>query len=837
MDIAGLNVKNFTLEDLNSQDWMFTTEKYPLYRNKPDNYIVPFCVGHITPIVISGDDHGNVFCWKHTDNVGSVILQNCHIHSSPIDSIAVALDDQHLFSLSSADSMICQWEIKTTVYSNSTNIEENLDIEEEYKNGKYSENILREMKYSYAYTDILSANKNEMKDCSVLIKGSKTKLLNHVLATENYKEYENIITKPPIGIITLQHIYGMQCGFKRQTLKYYHENKDNKKKKIEQQMENIPVHKGCSKWISYFVSRYVILQDIENNKQWIYEGHKSKVTCYALHPFEELIASAGEGNIIHIHNCSTRDYIKVLRTSHETGISCIEFSADGQFLLSMGSGKQSLHLFNWEQEREIAFRHLSEAIFFDIRFSPIDRNHIFAIGNEVILELELRAGLLIVTNVVWTQSDQPGNSMMLCMDFLIYSLVNPACDVDIYIGTSGGHIGILSSHQYERLTVYPAHTGAINCIKVTRLLYSPVCIITAGDDNLVKLWDLGINTIGLINVCSLDIYKNPSSNVNNESGLQTSYFCGIHSLDLYMCNDKVPFFLIGLRNGDVLELEISVSNKEEEEGESKQDSALGRVHAVKLFNECKFLKRAHSSLGLEEDERRLCVAVYPQSPPAILASAGYDSSIRFWNISNDTLLFMEDLGKDSGMKVSALAFSPDGEYLLIGLFTGQVIYYKFSLAEDRNESGIEANILPNIEMKSSTHDSLGSVLSIKFSYDGEILGVSYHIPQKELLPSDIQYDKSMTYVVIIYNKTPERERIARKTKEIYTKVYEINLPVAPGNLLIKKQGEHMENAMMERSVAKMEFSKCNRFLQLFIFQLVKEGKRYIHMSLCTLYGI
>ena len=119
----------------------------------------------------------------------------------------------------------------------------------------------------------------------------------------------------------------------------------------------------CEKNLLYYVSRFIVLEDPVKNVQKIYEGHTNKVTACIIHPNGKIIASADTSSHgcanIHIWDPMTREYIVKLRTAHETGVSIIDFSSDGDLLLSLGSGKQSLQIFNWAQEREIAFRHLN----------------------------------------------------------------------------------------------------------------------------------------------------------------------------------------------------------------------------------------------------------------------------------------------------------------------------------------------------------------------------------------------------------------------------------------------------------------------------------------------
>ena len=72
----------------------------------------------------------------------------------------------------------------------------------------------------------------------------------------------------------------------------------------------------------------------------------------------------------------------------------------------------------------------------------------------------------------------------------------------------------------------------------------------------------------------------------------------------------------------------------------------------------------HSSLQLSHKRKKIITCLYPLQ--AILVSVGNDETLMFWDIHENTPL----LTKNLGIQASSLDFSPDGNYLVVGLVNG-----------------------------------------------------------------------------------------------------------------------------------------------------------------------
>jgi hypothetical protein len=71
----------------------------------------------------------------------------------------------------------------------------------------------------------------------------------------------------------------------------------------------------------------------------------------------------------------------VLHTAHKGGVLHLTFSTDGRKLISIGMDRTfSLEIFNWKQNRSIAFRNTGYYPIFGIKFNPYDDTCFYTCG-------------------------------------------------------------------------------------------------------------------------------------------------------------------------------------------------------------------------------------------------------------------------------------------------------------------------------------------------------------------------------------------------------------------------------------------------------------------------
>ena len=110
-----------------------------------------------------------------------------------------------------------------------------------------------------------------------------------------------------------------------------------------------------------------------------------KIACIAKHPFKRLIAT-GEVNIqpqVHVWDAQSFETVVVLQTAHKGGILHLCFSADGTKVISIGMDSTfSVQIFQWEQNRTLAFRNLGYLPVFGVKFDPYNSNKFVTCGYE-----------------------------------------------------------------------------------------------------------------------------------------------------------------------------------------------------------------------------------------------------------------------------------------------------------------------------------------------------------------------------------------------------------------------------------------------------------------------
>ena len=608
-----------------------------------------------------------------------------------------------------------------------------------------------------------------------IVRRSNEKLISYILATEYTKELKAEIAKPPNAFLNLEYIFGINTAYKN-GVQYLHD------KCLTEGKE----------WIIYTATKYIIIES-PANVQRIYENHESMVNCFAC---SDVIASADLAGNIHFWSPHTMQLLKIKKLPIEGSVGeYMDFSGDGKLLLIVIRPSQSLLVLDWKQDREVTFKNIKDTIqITKAKFDPANSNRIIVIGKETIIEYSLVLGSINCINYCSVLIDEPKYSILLCMDFMEVSFG----ESDVYIGTSGGDIGILINNQFERLTHEPVHTGAINSIKVLKDLYLPACIITAGDDNAVRVWDISLNLITSISVPELSIYTSTVSKQCTE--IPSAYFNGITSLDILNIEPNKRSILIALRCGDVIKIEIQAENYSAEKFLEGNQVTYNKI--IKEQPESSLLIRGHSFC----DERKVCIV--PIDDTDFLISSGDDSTLRLWNLSNNSLIWTEDLGKSRNLKVSCLGYSPLDSVLVVGFRSGMVVYYKLTVVDFLSE----LPKVPKIALKSTSHDFSGPVLKITFSCDCNFLAISYG-------PNTSKEGGGV--FLYLRNKL-------KTAKELYLKMRFIEVPIPKSNT-----DENLVYAAID-----MEFAVSNNYLQLCYLPIANTGRiNYNKEPICTVWDL
>lgn len=111
-------------------------------------------------------------------------------------------------------------------------------------------------------------------------------------------------------------------------------------------------HLGCNRSYFYATDRLCVLRERKENKQKIYEFHRRKVTCVAIHPDKQIVISCEENTgtpSIHVWDTDRMATKTILSTRHLKVITRATFSRDGEWIATLGGEdrEQSIQVTGW----------------------------------------------------------------------------------------------------------------------------------------------------------------------------------------------------------------------------------------------------------------------------------------------------------------------------------------------------------------------------------------------------------------------------------------------------------------------------------------------------------
>jgi WD40 repeat protein len=86
-----------------------------------------------------------------------------------------------------------------------------------------------------------------------------------------------------------------------------------------------------------------------------YDFHTSRITCAATHPSKSFVCTAEISNsfpIVHVWDMNSMTLIHDFKTRHNRFISKLEFSREGDMIVSLGGPplQQSIEVYDWVRE-------------------------------------------------------------------------------------------------------------------------------------------------------------------------------------------------------------------------------------------------------------------------------------------------------------------------------------------------------------------------------------------------------------------------------------------------------------------------------------------------------
>ncbi|KAL4455920.1 hypothetical protein ABPG73_008674 [Tetrahymena malaccensis] len=894
VEIPDLKSKNIQQENekLNCTIWNL---RYPLHTKNYVDSMLPIIIGADIKVFLAAGESGYLYYWRDQEQLESNCGGFLKGHSSQISRLLMTKSQDLFFSLGSKDNSIIEWKVdfindyndfsKPFKEDNNSALS-NLEIVSKVAQLK-DDILVRELSYSYIGKNNFISD--TFRDTFVLFKGTEQKILQNLNIQEEFeKKYDLQMKRPPPLSLELDFVYGFQAFDKRKTLHYAHiyydkdfqfgvdENgnpirkskysykydilknlsrhrnilgfQKHKNTSITQQPQNNTLqlsydqpHENCQRLFVYFCSRIGIVYDPVRNKQIFYEGHKSKISCLVVHPLKYLVATgeASSKPTIHVWNVLNCEPFKILSTFHKNGIINMAFSNQSSLIVSVGMDINfSLQVTNWKTEEIIALRNSGQYHIFDVCFNPYNRYEFVTCGTQNITVWEMNGRNILRKLVVnaASESDYGANCCITCVDYISY-YINESIDYDIIAGNNFGDLILITCNKYV-VARNKAHLKMINCIKIFKAFEEHILIITAGEDELIKIWDTKFNLINEIKIKQIPEFSYLSSSQTNTKDLKNLsaqsidiYFCGMHQQlieqKLKSQNSKLqntqqsnkkkeeqtekqwPIILFGTRNGAIMEAtfqldeaSLKINNNDEfrnnlstvvrrdqkqEESDDSEDEQ--ENNKIQLYGQSKYFKNFRFSEFLQFHSNQTHHSQTKQN----LYENIFNKKVYFAlhpqdqimvTVGEDGLLCMFDLTNDKPLLIKHLQNTPscvkfcpfDGNILVIGFTNGCIRFFSSIINKSKFGKKHERYEAPQLDVRQIVDDGKTAVLNIEFSDDGQYMAASYD-NSRQSKEQESKFEKEGSFIQIFKSK----QRLGgiasnKKDNANYQKYIEIKCP-------------------------------------------------------------
>ncbi|EGR29518.1 PH domain protein [Ichthyophthirius multifiliis] len=872
-------------------------------------------------VFLAAGESGYLFFWRDHEQLESNCGGFLKGHASQISRLLMTKSQDIFFSLGSQDNTIIEWQVDFindyNDFSKPFQEEKNFLPSSQLTENKVAQIkddvLIRELAYSYIGKNNYISD--AFRDTFLLFRGTNQKTLNLHLQNQipNLQDQNHLHKRPPQASLELDFIYGFQAFDKRRTLYYAHiyydknyKEQDNnninvsKKKKgkkfdredilkklskhrnilayqqnksvcltsadqgVSNELNYDQSHDNCERNFVYFTSRVGIVYNPAKNKQIFYEGHKSKITCMVVQQLKFIVATgeAASKPSIHIWNVLNCEPLKILPTFHKNGIVTIAFSQNSSIIVSIGMDINfSIQVTNWKTEEIIALRNSGQYHIFDVCFNPYNKYELVTCGTQNITVWELNGRNLLRKLVVnaSNESVHGANCCITCVDYLSYWL-NEKIETDIIAANNYGDLILITCNKYIPVKER-AHSKMINCIKIFTAFEEYVLIITAGEDELIKIWDTKFNQINEISTKKLAQFDYFTKNKT----LQEMKNLSAQSIDVYFCNmrqqknnlnnkkstsqalksisksNKIdeqqkkqwPTILIGTRNGSILEatfeLDQSVLKKASSDDYHTKPGAIIRVntlnlqfqntqasivvnnkiHKQKLIYMKTFLIKKQKTKNKQKylfikQKKQIYFTLHPEEP--IMVTVGEDGNLFMFDIKTNKSLIQQFLSKTP----SAIKFSPDGSLLVIGFVCGTIRIFDSKISKNKMGKLAEKYEPPSLDCLNIMNDGKTAVLNIQFTQKGDFMAASFD-NSRQSKEFESKFEKEGSYISIYTNRASHKNK-GRNEKNTYQKLIDIRCPSV-------YESYRTDSNAYGCAVYFMTFSKDEDFLLIY-YQLV-----------------
>jgi WD40 repeat protein len=539
-------------------------------------------------------------------------------HSIGVCKVCFSYEDRHVMSAGCRDQAIFVWH--------------HLIIPGPEETDALIEEMIRSKKHDHAAAAAARVQQIELD--------SVPAYLNSIVTPTSWNAEEARLLGAPDFDFTMEYIYGFRGAGRNQSICRVGENQ-----------------------ILYLAAMVIVMMDLTSRNQRFFRKHEHDVTCYALHPNGEIVASAdcGQSGKILVWSVSDMSILSTVSTIPKQSVCSLCFSQDASFIFCvMDNHENTVLTLEWEANQKVAIEKGGPNQVLAMAAHP-DGKVLVTCGYKHIRFWTVEKGQMYSTSGSFG-AGKP--QTMICIAFTHEDQeVQPLT----LSGAQNGCIYMWQEHYLQRIVV--AHSSPILDICLT-----DDGVITGGIDGLVRLWSEDWTSCARLDVAEL---------TRGLQGYSSGVITPVKSIVMLEDNEEqneIRRLVVGMETNEIYLFKFD-----------------GHPEDVDVPPETQILVQGHANGSLCQ------VSAHPSLQE--FATIGHDKTLRTWDceqVSPINFVRLPDLG-------TALAYFPDGQSLVAGLSNGSVLRVNA-------ESG---------EIETILEKRTKIVTRVKFSPSGKMLAVGY----------------------------------------------------------------------------------------------------------------
>jgi WD40 repeat protein/Ca2+-binding EF-hand superfamily protein len=423
----------------------------------------------------------------------------------------------------------------------------------------------------------------------------------------HHKTPQNLRAGPDTNL-ELTHAFGYRCEYSRNNVRYVFADGDDKEQ---------------PSLIVYTTAALGVIYNSKTRSQKFYEGHNCEITCIAIHPSGQMVATGDRDSAVHLWNASKLQCLRIINVLVKQGVEFLAISPSGDRIATVGcDSEHTIAMYDLLTTGEIISSSKGLTTpnkVFGIAYSP-DGTEVAMVGqHQVKFYMGVNTEQRAIRNEVARIGKIGKKQTFYCVAFISGS--ESAC----VVGCASGEVYKFKGHSC--VLVVQVH-GVQEPVFSIHYSTQHSVLVTGSKDGTIKTLDNSLGEVGSPLDMSEDLDGDgKADNGSLDSAVISVEYCG-------------SSFLVGTRGGDIFEAKLPVGPQD--------PYSLSRV----AWSHC-----GQSINGL---------AAHPTRDE--FATVGSDKTLRVWNIRTKAQVNIRKLPEVA----TAIVYSPLGNILAIGMADGTV---------------------------------------------------------------------------------------------------------------------------------------------------------------------